>query len=295
MSISNEITRRVVTSDGLGLAVFEEGPADAPVVVFVHGYPDNHHVWDGVAAELAATHRVVRFDVRGAGASDVPADRSGYRIAQLVDDLGRVIDAVSPSAPVHLVAHDWGSIQCWDALPESSLGGRIASYTSVSGPSLDHAAMWLRRFGDAPLTRLRQLASSYYIGMFLAPRLPEVLARRGVVSTFVAMSASIGRPKVRPATADFERGPAETVNGINLYRANVVERARNPRPPVVRLPVQVVVASKDIHVVPKLAAEAPAPYVEDLTVTPIEGNHWVVAQKPSEVAGLVASFVGARA
>ena len=35
------------------LAVYESGDPTAPTVVAVHGYPDNHTVWDGVAALLA--------------------------------------------------------------------------------------------------------------------------------------------------------------------------------------------------------------------------------------------------
>ena len=49
-----------------------------------------------------------------------------------------VVDAVSPERPVHLVGHDWGSIQAWAAVTDPSLGDRFASFTSMSGPSLDH-------------------------------------------------------------------------------------------------------------------------------------------------------------
>ncbi|MEK6443112.1 hypothetical protein [Pseudonocardia sp. T1-2H] len=62
----------ITTTDGLRLAVQVSGPEGAPVVVAVHGYPDDHTVWDGVVGELVATHRVATYDVRGAGASDVP-------------------------------------------------------------------------------------------------------------------------------------------------------------------------------------------------------------------------------
>lgn len=284
-------SRTVTTADGLALAVYEEGPADAPVVVLVHGYPDNHRVWDGVAGDLAADLRVVRYDVRGSGNSQVPASRAGYRMEHLVDDLGRVIDAVSPDAPVHLVAHDWGSIQCWDALPDDSLGDRIRSYTSLSGPSLDHAAVWLRDLRRGPLPRLKQLAASYYIYLFLTPGLPELAARRGIIDRLVEHSESIARPDDAPAGAAVARGEKETVNGIELYRANVPGRLFRPNPPRVNLPVQVLVADRDVHVSPALAAGAPAAFVDDLTVEHLEGNHWVLAQRPAVVAGLVRAFV----
>ncbi|EUA34410.1 alpha/beta hydrolase family protein [Mycobacterium xenopi 3993] len=57
----------VTASDGVTLAVHPYGEIDQrrPTILAVHGYPDNHHVWDGVAAELADRYNVVTYDVRG--------------------------------------------------------------------------------------------------------------------------------------------------------------------------------------------------------------------------------------
>src|SRR5438445_2282808 len=132
--------RRVASADGVTLAVYESGNPNAPTVIAVHGYPDNHAVWDGVVELLADDYRVVTYDVRGSGESDKPGARSAYRMPRLVDDLAAVIDAVSPDAPVHLLAHDWGSIQAWPAITAENLADRIATFTSISGPSLDYSA-----------------------------------------------------------------------------------------------------------------------------------------------------------
>src|SRR5689334_16894269 len=104
-------TRRWVDSGGLRLAVRVTGDPGRPTVLLVHGYPDNSAVWDGVVARLAGRFRVVRYDVRGHGESDAPPDRAGYRMRHLAADLVAVVRATSPDTPVHLVAHDWGSIQ----------------------------------------------------------------------------------------------------------------------------------------------------------------------------------------
>ena len=140
-----------VRGAGLDLAVTtrdEAGPK-APVVVLVHGYPDTSAVWAPVADLLATDYRVVTYDVRGAGASDAPADTAGYALDLLVADLVAVADAVSPDRPVHLAGHDWGSVQAWSAVTDPDTQRRFASYTSISGPSLDHMAAWLRaRAGD---------------------------------------------------------------------------------------------------------------------------------------------------
>src|SRR5690606_38075665 len=129
---------------GLRLAVYVQGRADGPTIVLVHGYPDDHTVWDGVAESLAQRFRVVRYDVRGHGESAAPRGRDGYRMPHLVADLAAVVRAVSPDRPVHLVGHDWGSIQAWAAVRDPAHWGLFASYTTISGPDLAHVSAWLR-------------------------------------------------------------------------------------------------------------------------------------------------------
>ena len=55
------------------LAVFQHGNPLNPTVILVHGYPDNHEVWDGVVAQLQNDFHVVTYDVRGSGASSASA------------------------------------------------------------------------------------------------------------------------------------------------------------------------------------------------------------------------------
>lgn len=264
---------RVRSSDGTCLAVYESGASDAPVLVCVHGYPDDHTVWDGLAAQLADEFRVVTYDVRGAGASDAPAGRAGYRIPLLVDDLFAVLDEVAAGQPVHLIGHDWGSVQLWPALVDARAAGRISTFTSISGPSLEHASIWLRTRGGNAHARLRQLAHSYYTLLFQLPRLPELAIRRG------AFDRAVGR-----------RSHTDQANGLNLYRANMFAALRGPRPPEIGLPVQVIAPGADPFVTSVFAAEAPAPFVRDLTVHLIEGGHWIVRDDPAVIAGFVRNF-----
>ena len=63
------------------------GTEDGPVVVLVHGFPDNRTVWDRVVDDLERDHRVATYDVRGAGESTAPSSRAGYKMSRLVDDL----------------------------------------------------------------------------------------------------------------------------------------------------------------------------------------------------------------
>jgi pimeloyl-ACP methyl ester carboxylesterase len=266
-------TRRVRSGDGTELAVFESGVASGPVVVAVHGYPDDHAVWDGMAAQLGDDFRVITYDVRGVGGSERPADRAAYRMPLLVDDLRAVLDAVSPVREVHLFGHDWGSVQLWAAVADDRLAGRVAGFTSVSGPSLEQTAAWLRRGNRYPRAVARQLADSWYTAAFRLPWLPEVAIRAGLLERVV--------------------GPRERGNllaGLNLYRANLGGLSRS-RAREVRVPVQVLAPRSDRFVTTELATEAPRPYVRDLRTHVIDGGHWVVRSRPDVIAHHVREFV----
>lgn len=292
-------TRRVASS-GVTLSVREYGVArpDGPHVVLVHGYPDTQGMWDLVVDELltlAPDLHVVTYDVRGAGASDVPGDVAGYRTELLVEDLAAVVAATVPDdEPVHLVGHDWGSVQLWDAVAEPghpALEGRIASFTSMSGPSLDHLAHLSRHQEGRRLRLARQLGHSWYVYLFQVPVVPELLWR------------TVGGPLGRVAAAR-EPGPVEphwgpdlgrdAANGLNLYRANVVRRMRRPRPLHTDVPVQVVVPTKDPYLTGVVLDDLDL-FCTDVTVARPEAGHWVPRSHPALVAGLVLEHVNAHA
>ena len=136
-----------VRSGEIAVAVQVHSPAGPgrPTVVLVHGYPDQHDVWDHLVARLPlADWHVVTYDVRGAGASDVPARRADYRTDRLVDDLVAVLDAVlDEGGAAHLVGHDWGSVQLWDAVAAES-----DAEASVRGRALRESGVLFQKQGN---------------------------------------------------------------------------------------------------------------------------------------------------
>ncbi len=291
--MTQTFVKAVTSADGTRLAVFESGNPAGPVVVAVHGYPDNHTVWDGIAAELGDRYRVISYDVRGAGESDKPGGRAAYRIDRLTEDFAAVIDEVSPDAPVHLLAHDWGSIQSWGPVTDTAFVGRIATFTSISGPSMDYAGAWMRDRSHLGATA-SQLLHSYYMFLFQIPRLPERLLQLAFVEKGIARVEMLGRPDADTAEP-VNRGIADKTNGINLYRANVVQRVLRPRPKRTFVPTQVLVPVDDPFAGVPVASGAPVPYVDDLTVNEIPGSHWVVTARPDLVAMHVHDFIELKA
>jgi NAD(P)-dependent dehydrogenase (short-subunit alcohol dehydrogenase family)/pimeloyl-ACP methyl ester carboxylesterase len=278
------MTNEVITTDGVTLRVYESGPLDAPTVICVHGYPDDHTVWDGVAAELAPRYHVVSYDVRGAGESGKPRSRPAYRLDQLAEDLAAVVNAVSPARPVHLLAHDWGAIASWHALTGEWLRGRVTSYTSISGPCLDHAAHWFRARLRRPTPRalrelVTQLVASWYIGSFQLPLLPELAWRTGLGQRALAVLS----PTHTPAVSD-------AVHGLQLYRANMLPRLAQPRERTTDIPVQVLAPLRDPFVTVSLQTEVQW-WVGNLAVRVLPGGHWLPRTKPDVVARCVSELI----
>ncbi|MDF0528526.1 alpha/beta fold hydrolase [Tsukamurella sp. 8F] len=292
MTIPDQTRFDVATSDGLTLAGFRYGTndPDLPTVLAVHGYPDNHHVWDGVAARLAGRANVVTFDVRGAGESEAPAGKAGYRFPQIIDDIARVIDAIGVDR-VHLLGHDWGSIQAWHAVCEPEVAARVASYTSISGPNLNHGGRMFRSVRDVPgaLSAAQQLVSSAYIPVFLTPGVAETLYRRGWGQKLIERLERRGAGPV--ADGVYLRSDRDFVNGLNLYRANMPRPFLRPEPATTTVPVQVLTPRGDLFVrrATQLGGLDASPRSRDREIS---GGHWVVTQRPEAVVEPLLEWVG---
>ncbi|RAG85142.1 short chain dehydrogenase [Streptacidiphilus pinicola] len=289
-----ELQTYVTAPDGVRLAVFEWGERSAATtVVLVHGYPDTHAVWRPIAEQLAERHHVVAYDVRGAGQSDAPRKVRSYTLPTLEADLGTVLQEVSPDKPVHLVGHDWGSIQSWESVTGTALADRIASFTSISGPCLDHVGQWFRSKLRQPTPRaLGQLAwqgvHSWYIGYFHLPLLPPLLWRTAMVKGWPALLHAIeGVPRGSGAPTF----PTDAVRGLALYRANMIPRLTRPRQRPTDIPVQVVLPQKDLYVTPAMAGQAPQPFVGRLWRRPLRAGHWAPLTHEGVLAGWIDEFV----
>lgn len=292
--------RWVRAAPGLELCVAERGDPARPTLLLVHGYPDSKEVWDGVAAALADRYHVVCYDVRGCGRSGAPYPlRGGFALERLTEDFLAVADAVSPDAPVHLVGHDWGSVQGWEFATVARTRGRIASFTSISGPSLDHLGVWLRERlaapGPANVARLLgQGARSWYVGALHTPRLPELLWRGPLGRAWPRLLRGVeprgfgAESGARYPTASL---PDDGAHGAWLYRDNVRARLRRPRPDAhAHVPVHLVVPTRDVFLSEGLYAET-ARWVPRLVYRRLPARHWVPRTHAPRLAAWIDAFV----
>ena len=172
--------------------------------------------------------------------------------------------------------------------------GKVASFTSISGPHLQYAGAFLpsARTPRAGGQVARQLVASGYIGFFLCPGVPELASRSGLGVKVVEAFERIGRSSTRSQRHATPRSVADYINGLNVYRANMPAPMLSPGPqlPKTAVAVRVLVPRRDIFVTPALQQFTGAIPVSG-RVIPIEGGHWVVTSRPDVVARLTSEWV----
>lgn len=282
------------TPDGHDLTVYTCGDPTKPTAVLVHGFPDDHRVWENLAARLAVDHHVVTYDVRGSGASSKPSRIADYRLDVLGADLQAVIDHVDSGGGVHLVGHDWGSVQGWHLVTDPRHHG-VRSFTSISGPCLDHLTGWLTR-----RARARQWAdiaalwkSPLYMGALQIPVLAPVLCRLGLVGLMVAAAIKAFERPERPNHRT--GGPHARANAasVRMYAANLLPRLVRGEHGGTDVPVQILIPMSDVFI-PPVSQHDPHPDVTSTRVERVPGGHWVPAYNPTAIAEHIADWIAAR-
>lgn len=286
---------RRVRTGGIELCVAELGDAGQPTVVLVHGYPDSKEVWSEVAGRLAEHFHVVLYDVRGHGRSTAPKPlRGGFTLEKLTDDFLAVIDAVSPGRPVHLVGHDWGSVQSWEFVTVARTEGRIASFTSMSGPCLDHFGHWIDQRLRKPTPRrvgqlLGQGAKSWYVYALHTPVLPELAWRGPLGKRWPRILERV--EKVPGGDYPTSSLPQDAAHGAWLYRDNVRARLRHPRPDAhAHAPVQLITPLDDAFLSERLYDDLDR-WVPRLTRRTLPAKHWIPRTRPDQLTSWITEFV----
>ncbi|MFC9506552.1 SDR family oxidoreductase [Streptomyces sp. NPDC057002] len=294
MTLLTGARERWVRTGEVELCVADMGDPRRPTVVLVHGYPDSKEVWSEVAARLAGRFHVVAYDVRGHGRSTAPRPlRGGFTLEKLTDDFLAVADAVSPDRPVHLVGHDWGSVQAWEFTTVRRTEGRIASFTSMSGPSLDHFGHWISRRVKRPTPRrvgqlLGQGAKSWYVYLLHTPVLPELAWRGPLGKRWPRVLERVEKvPRDGYPTSSL---PSDAAHGAWLYRDNVRPRLRRPRPDAhAHAPVQLITPLGDRFLSERLHDELEQ-WVPRLTRRTLPAGHWIPRTRPDQLASWIGDF-----
>ncbi|GDY50476.1 hypothetical protein SVIO_010990 [Streptomyces violaceusniger] len=120
-----------INANGLDFGYFEAGPADAPLALCLHGFPDSAHSWRHLLPALAGAgyHAVAPF-MRGYAPSGIPAD-GAYQAGAIAADANALHEAFGGDGDAVLIGHDWGAIAAYGATGSAPERWRRAVTMSV--------------------------------------------------------------------------------------------------------------------------------------------------------------------
>ena len=208
---------RFVAANGARFHVAEAG--EGPLVLLLHGFPQNWWCWrDQVTGLADAGYRVAAMDLRGYGASDKPP--RGYDIPTLAADVAAVVRSLGEPAAT-IVGHDWGALIAW-AMPALE----PAVTRAIAPISMAHPL----RLRTAMLTSHSQIRASAHVVEYQQPLRPERrLVRDGEVERLLRRWGGPGWPSDPEVVATYAaaiRVPFVAHSALEYFRWAVRSQVR---------------------------------------------------------------------
>jgi pimeloyl-ACP methyl ester carboxylesterase len=291
--------RQVKLNTGVTLNVALAGDADGPTVILLHGFPESHRTWRGVAPLLHDRFRLVMPDLRGFGGSDRPQEVDAYRSSVVLDDVFALADALAIER-FALVGHDWGGAIAWAAAIRGD--PRLARLAIINAPHPVNFQTTLIEDSD-------QRSASQYITAFRTPGFEKLVEAMGFETFFEKTFgahvdlALISESEKRQYIAEWSQPGALTAM-LNWYRAS---RLMMPPPmvtvpvpdwvlgvfPKVRVPTLVIWGMRDKALLP-IQLEGLDRLVDDLAIVRLpEAGHFAPWEAPEAVAAALVPFLAA--
>ena len=279
------------TAEGIRLHAKACGPTGAPVLLFVHGFPEFWYTWRRQLAEFSIDFRCVAIDLRGFNLSSQPTDVRAYKPALLVADLCAVIQALG--APVQaVIAHDWGGAVAWSLTAQHP--ELMQNFVVLNAP---HTIL----FAKALASDTDQQAAGGYMNVLRLPGSESLLAKDGH-AWLRDLLGELSDEELQAYRGCWAHGLA---GGCNYYRASplhpdtpdapgrmaAVAALLDPADFQVKVRTQVIWGTGDVALRPVLL-EGLEQHVSDLRVHRIEGaGHWVTRRNAVEVNRVIRSFL----
>ncbi len=281
---------RYIAVNGLELHTVVAGPADGPLVVLLHGFPENWYTWRNQIVALAqAGYRVIAPDQRGYNLSDKPAGVHNYRIEALTGDIAELIRALGRDKAI-VVGHDWGGIVAWHlAMQHPAVVNKLVI---MNAP---HPATYSREIRENPA----QQRKSWFVGFFQLPLLPEELIGHDPIEsanlffrqTAVNQNAFSSFEIHLMATALAQ--PDALTNMLNWYRAAVRYQDSFEKVNPIEVPTLLIWGEEDRALGKSLTYGLDA-WVKHLQIHYIPNcGHWVQNEAADEVNAQLLEFLAA--
>lgn len=279
-------------TNNVRLHAVQAGPADGPLVILLHGFPEFWYGWRNQIGPLAeAGYRVLVPDQRGYNLSDKPKGVKAYSLDELTRDIVGLIDALGREQ-CYLAGHDWGAAVAWEIAlrcPE-----RVQKLAILNVPHLDVMKRTI-------LSSYTQLLKSWYIFYFQLPFLPEWGLRIHNYTNLRKMMRLSGRNKTF-SDAELDeyakawQQPGALTAMINWYRAIFRKSLRSPwilkntSPRRVKVPTLILWGRQDVALSDEMAQPSVDPCDQGRLVYFDNATHWVQHDEAQAVTQELLAF-----
>ena len=274
------------------------GQPHLPKLILLHGFPEYSGAWDDLAPELSGMFHCIAPDQRGYGQSWAPSDVGEYTLSKLVSDIVALINTdLVGGGQVAVMGHDWGA----------SVAYGIAMFHP------EHVNRLIIANGVHPIPFQRELAkggaqseASQYINFIKSNTSPETLAADDFAKMTRLFSAEMDNSWLigeRLEAYKTEWGREGRLRGMtNWYRASPLKVADvgvpidgPPALPLEKLKVHcdhlLIWGMNDTALLPQTTQELEDHCAQLKRVEIEEADHWILHQKPVEVADAIIDWV----
>jgi pimeloyl-ACP methyl ester carboxylesterase len=290
--------KRVELANGIHLGVVDMGPKDAPALIFLHGFPENHRTWRHQISHFSKEYRCVAPDQRGYRGSSKPQDVESYTPDKIISDVFLLADALGMEK-FTIVGHDWGGAIAWGV----ALGGQHVRVTRAVIANAPHPAV----FQKLLYTNRVQRKASQYIRAFRNTA-NDALVREHGLGGLLQQEVRWDRPDAMEPEErailheDWENREA-AFGMLNYYRASQIDVPTMDAPfelpsdftlpdlPKLTIPTLVIWALDDLALPPE-NLEGLDELIDPLTLVRVpDCGHFVPWEAPDKVIAAMDKFL----
>ncbi|AOL24105.1 Pimeloyl-ACP methyl ester carboxylesterase [Erythrobacter litoralis] len=291
--------KRVELANGIHLDIVDEGPTDAPVLIFLHGFPESHRTWRHQIRHFSKSFRCIAPDQRGYRGSSKPQEVEAYTPDKLIGDVFLLADALG-IAKFTIVGHDWGGAIAWGV----ALGGQHMRVERAVIANAPHPQIFQRLLYTNP----QQREASQYIRGFRDSANDPLVKEHGLTGLLLK-EVKWDRPDAMEAEErdallrDWQNRDA-AFGMLNYYRASPIDVPEMDAPyelpegytapdlPKLTIPTLVIWALDDLALPPE-NLDGLEEIVDPLTIVRVpDCGHFVPWEAPDAVNRAMEEFLG---
>jgi pimeloyl-ACP methyl ester carboxylesterase len=290
--------KRVALANGIHFDIVDEGPVDAPALIFLHGFPENHRTWRHQIRHFADRFRCIAPDQRGYRGSSKPQAVEAYTPDKLIGDVFALADALG-IAQFTIVGHDWGGAIAWGV----AIAGQHARVRQAVIANAPHPAIFQRLLYTHPVQR----EASQYMRAFRDPANDALVKEHGLTGLLLKAvkwdRPAAMEPEERDLLLRDWQNRDAAFGMLNYYRASpidvpdmdapfaVPEGWTPPALPKLTIPTLVIWALNDLALPPE-NLDGLEDIIDPLTIVRVpDCGHFVPWEAPEAVNAAMEAFL----